>query len=275
AKPGMGGLLPAAKVTKAIAAARGVPIGQDVASPNGHSAFTDVDGLVTFVESVASATGLPVGIKSAVGQTQFWTDLTQRMADRSEGPDFIAVDGAEGGTGAGPLVFSDHVALPFWHAFAAVYSAFTAVELEEHVVFAGAGKLGLPSRAALALNLGVDLVNVGREAMLAAGCIQAQRCHTGHCPTGVATQSQWLERGLDPTNKGDRVGHYVEGLRKELTKLAHACGAEHPAMIGPDAVSVVCQGHQMIGAHGWYGIDPACTHPPARLAELSAVMAGL
>lgn len=272
AKPGMGGLLPAPKVTKAIAAARGVPVGRDVASPNGHSAFSDVEGLVTFLESVASATGLPVGIKSAVGQAQFWTDLARCMAERGQGPDFITVDGAEGGTGAGPLVFSDHVALPFWHGFAAVHAAFTGVELEQQVVFAGAGKLGLPSRAALALNLGVDLVNVGREAMFAAGCIQAQRCHTGHCPTGVATQSPWLERGLDPTSKGARVGHYVEGLRKELTKLAHACGVEHPAMIGPDSVSVVGQGHLMTSAHAWYGFDPTCTHPAARLEELQALM---
>ena len=274
AKPGMGGLLPAAKVTKAIAAARGVPVGHDVASPNGHSAFVDVRGLVDFVESIASETGLPVGIKSAVGQSAFWTDLSREMAERQLGPDFITIDGGEGGTGAGPLVFTDHVALPFWQALGTAYGAFCDVGLTDDVVFIGSGKLGLPSRAALALNLGVDLLNVGREAMMAAGCIQAQRCHTGHCPTGVATQNRWLERGLDPTDKGARVGHYIVGLRKELTRLSYACGVEHPALIGPSAVSVVRGARTMTTAHDWYGIDPAFTHSARKCAALAALGSG-
>jgi glutamate synthase domain-containing protein 2 len=274
AKPGMGGLLPAAKVTREIAAARGVPVGRDVASPAAHAAFHDVAGLVDFVEDVAAATGLPVGVKSAVGQAAFWSQLARHMADNERGPDFVTIDGAEGGTGAGPLVFTDHVALPFWHALTTVHRPFCEVGLENDVVFVGSGKLGLPSHAVLALNLGVDLVNVGREAMMAAGCIQAQKCHTGHCPTGVATQSAWLERGLDPTDKGARVGNYVVGLRKELTRIAHACGVPHPALMGPESISVMGADNKLAGAHEFHGVDPRYTHPEARMRALEQLLGG-
>lgn len=236
AKPGLGGVLPGAKVTKEIAEARGVPVGITVHSPNRHSEFADVVGLIDFVERLADATGLPVGIKSAVGERRFWTELATRMADDNRGPDYIAVDGGEGGTGAAPLVFSDHVALPFNTAFAQVYKEFAAVGLHRDVVFVGAGKLGFATEAMAAMTMGVDLVNVGREAMLAVGCIQAQRCHTGHCPTGVATQSRWLTRGLDPTDKAVRLANYIAGLRGELVRLSHAMGAEHPSLVDPAAV---------------------------------------
>ena len=248
--------------------------GKDVRSPNtetdsrspGADVGTAVGGRVT------DATGLPVGIKSAVGQSTFWTELADHMAATGRGPDYVSVDGGEGGTGAGPLVFTDNVALPFFHGFAVVRSAFVQAGIAEQIVFAGAGKLGLPSRGALALSLGADVLSVGREAMLAVGCIQAQKCHTGHCPTGVATQSRWLERGLDPTSKGVRVGNYVKGLRKELLRLSHACGVEHPSMLGPDAVAVVCDGRGMVDAHEWYGVEPHHGTGAARLAEVAELM---
>ena len=236
AKPGLGGVLPAAKVTKEIAGARGVPVGITVQTPSRHREFTDVAGLIDFVERLADATGLPVGIKSAVGEHRFWVELARRMADEKRGPDYIAVDGGEGGTGAAPLVFSDHMALPFTTAFAQVFKEFAAVDLHHDVVFVGAGKLGFATEAMAAMTMGVDLVNVGREAMLAIGCVQAQRCHTGHCPTGVATQSRWLTRGLDPTDKAVRLANYVAGLRAELVRLSHAMGAEHPSLVDPSAV---------------------------------------
>ncbi len=188
AKPGLGGVLPAAKVSGEIARARGLPEGIAVVSPNRHSTFHDVASMVDWIEQLADATGLPVGIKSAVGQTAFWDDLAAHMAATGRGPDFIAVDGGEGGTGAGPLVFTDHVALPFRMAMATVFKAFVRHGMTEKVVFAGSGKLGFPHHGLVAMALGADLLNVGREAMLAVGCIQAQRCHTGHCPTGVATR---------------------------------------------------------------------------------------
>ncbi len=239
AKPGLGGLLPAVKVTPEIAAARGVPIGRTVVSPSTHTAFGDVDGLIDFTERLAEVTGLPVGIKSAVGSGAFWNELARRMAERGEGPDFVTVDGGEGGTGAGPLVFANHVALPFRRGFARVYMAFASHGLHHNVVFVGSGKLGFGAEALAAMNLGADLINVGREAMLAIGCVQAQRCHTGHCPTGVTTHRRWRTRGLDPTRKSVRCANYIVSLRAELLKLAYACGVAHPALVPADSLELL------------------------------------
>lgn len=231
AKPGLGGVLPGEKVTAEIAAIRGVPEGKTVISPSGHRAFSNVDELLDFVEDIADATGVPVGIKSAVGLLGFWIELADRMAVEDRGVDFIAIDGGEGGTGAAPGAFSDHVALPYKVGFSRVYTIFAERDVHQKVTWVGAGKLGFPESSLLAFCLGADLVAVGREAMLAIGCIQAQRCHTGHCPTGVATQNKWLVRGLDPTDKGARLANYIITLRKELMRLSHSCGAEHPGLL--------------------------------------------
>jgi glutamate synthase domain-containing protein 2 len=239
AKPGVGGFLPAAKVTAAIAAARGVPEGVDCASPPGHSEFHDVDGLIGFCERIAEATGRPVGIKSAVGHEGFWYELAARMAAHGAGPDFITIDGGEGGTGSGPLVFTDHVSLPYVMAQSRVYRAMAEHGLTDRVVFVGSGKLGFPESAMLAFALGCDTVSVGREAMLSIGCIQAQRCHTGRCPSGVATQSPWLQRGLDPALKSVRLANYVIALRRELVDLSRAMGFPHPAFVTLDDVELL------------------------------------
>ena len=239
AKPGMGGLLPAAKVTPEIAAIRGIPLGRDCASPAAHTAFHDIDSMLDFVESLADVTGIPVGIKSAVGEEEFWARLAERMSATGRGVDFVTVDGGEGGTGAAPLVFSDHVALPFKLGMARVYRTFHEYGLHHDLVFVGSGKLGFPAPALLAMGLGCDLVHVAREAMLSIGCIQAQRCHTGHCPTGIATQNRWLARGLDPTLKAHRLAGYVITLRKELLQLARACGVEHPALVPLDRIAIL------------------------------------
>jgi glutamate synthase domain-containing protein 2 len=231
AKPGLGGLLPAAKVTREISAIRGIPIGKDCVSPSGHTAFRDVDSMLDFVESLADATGLPVGIKSAIGETAFWHELADHMAKGDRGVDFVTVDGGEGGTGAAPLVFSDHVSLPFKLAMSRVYAVFMERGLHDKVVFAGSGKLGFPATGLLAMAMGCDLIHVARETMLAIGCIQAQRCHSGHCPTGIATQNKWLMHGLDPTSKAVRAANYIVTLRKELLQLSHACGVEHPSLM--------------------------------------------
>ncbi len=241
AKPGLGGLLPAVKVTPGIAAIRGVPVGEDCVSPPAHSAFANVDELIETIETIAEQTGLPVGVKSAVGEIGFWETLAERMARTGGGPDFVTVDGGEGGTGAAPLAFADHVALPFKLGFARVYRTFAAAGLADDVVFAGSGRLGLPDTALFAFALGCDLVNVGREAMLAIGCIQAQRCHTGRCPTGVATQSRWLMHGLDPQLKSSCAANYIVALRAELLALARSCGVAHPALVTPDHIEVVSE----------------------------------
>ncbi len=239
AKPGLGGILPAGKVTPEISRIRGIPQGEDCLSPAQHGEFSTVDEMLDLVEEIADLTGLPVGIKSAVGELRFWEELAEAMVSGNRGVDFIAIDGGEGGTGAGPLVFSDHVALPFRSGFSRVFRCFAERGIAERVYWVGAGRLGLPENAVAAFALGCDTVAVAREAMLAAGCIQAQRCHTGHCPTGVATQSPWLMRGLDPTSKAARVANYLVVLRKELVRLAGACGVDHPAFIGAERIELI------------------------------------
>ena len=229
AKPGKGGILPGKKVTPAIAKARGIPVGQDCLSPNAHSEFDTVDELITFIENIANATGLPVGIKSAVGISAFWGELATRMKARKAGPDFISIDGGEGGTGAAPLTFADHVSLPFPIGFKRVYPFFQAEGLSRHLVWIGSGKLGFPDRAIITFASGCDVIQVAREAMLAIGCIQAQRCHTDHCPAGIATQNRWLQRGLDVDHKAQRVASYMKNFRKEVLALSYACGYQHPS----------------------------------------------
>lgn len=239
AKPGLGGVLPAAKVTPEIARIRGVPAGKDCISPSSHSAFTDVSSMLDFVERLAEATGLPVGIKSAVGELGFFEELARQVDATGRAPDFVTIDGGEGGTGAAPLVFADHVSMPWKLGFASVYRVFAERGVAGKVVFVGSGRLGFPDQALLALAMGCDMVNVAREAMLSIGCIQAQVCHTGRCPTGVATQRPWLVKGLDPDLKSARLANYLITFRKYLSALAHACGEAHPALVPLERIEIL------------------------------------
>ena len=239
AKPGLGGLLPGATVTREIADIRGIREGVDCVSPSRHAEFTDVDSLLDWVELLADETGLPVGIKSAIGDLAFWESLVRQMSAGGRGVDFVTVDGGEGGTGAAPLVFSDSVSLPFRLGFSRIYRLFAEAGLTDDVTFIGAGKLGLPDNAVVAMALGCDMLNVAREAMLAVGCIQAQKCHTDRCPTGVATQDPWLAHGLDPDLKSVRVANYIKTLRRDLLKVAETCGVAHPALIDADDIEVL------------------------------------
>lgn len=239
AKPGLGGHLPGAKVNAEIARVRGVEEGKDVVSPSRHTAFRSIDEVLDVIESVAERTGLPVGIKSAVGELGFWSELADLMADGTRGVDFITIDGGEGGTGAAPMVFADHVSFPFRLGFAQAYAEFARAGLADRVTWIGSGKLGLPDNAIVAFALGADMVHVAREAMLAIGCIQAQKCHTDHCPTGVATQNAWLAHGLDPTQKSHRLANYVETLRRDLLKVSEAAGVRHPALLGPEDIDIL------------------------------------
>ncbi len=267
AKPGLGGLLPAAKVSPEIAATRGIEPGRDCISPSRHAEFTDPDSLLDWVELLAAETGLPVGIKSAVGDMEFWQELTDLMASTGRGVDFVTVDGGEGGTGAAPLIFTDSVSLPFQLGFSRVYGAFAERDLADQVAFVGAGKLGLPDNAVVAFALGCDMVNVAREAMLAIGCIQAQKCHTDTCPTGVATQNAWLAHGLDPALKSVRAATYVKTLRRDLVKVAEACGVEHPALISPDDVEVLDGRTASTPLREVYGYRPGWGLPSAHDRE--------
>lgn len=231
AKPGKGGVLPGKKVTKEIAKIRGIEVGKTVHSPAYHTAFNDVDGLIKMIEEIADLTGLPVGIKSAVGKIKFWEQLSSRMLDTGKGPDFITIDGGEGGTGAATAAFADNMSLPLEQAFASVYPLFTRFGLD-NIVWIASGKLGHPTRAAKAFAMGADLINIAREIMISAGCIQAQRCHTGNCPAGIATHKWWLEKGFDVDDKSERVSRFIKTLNKDLMQVTHACGYEHPSEFG-------------------------------------------
>ena len=239
AKPGLGGLLPGAKVTPEIAEIRGIEPGVDCASPSRHAEFDSVDSMLDWVELIAAETGVPVGIKSAVGNLDFWHELAGQMSTTERGVDFITVDGGEGGTGAAPLIFSESVSLPFRVGFGRAYSIFAEAGLTDRITFIGSGKLGLPANAVVAFALGCDMVNVAREAMMSIGCIQAQKCHTDKCPTGIATQDAWLAHGLDPSIKSERAANYIRTLRRDLLKVSEACGVSHPGLITTDDLDLL------------------------------------
>lgn len=272
AKPSLGGLLPAPKVSAEIAAARGVPEGRDCVSPSRHAEFSDADGLLDWVELLAAETGLPVGIKSAVGDLDFWYELTDLISETGRAVDFVTIDGGEGGTGAAPLIFTDTVSLPFQLGFSQVYRIFAERGLHEQITFIGGGKLGLPSNAVVGFALGCDMVNVAREAMLAVGCIQTQKCHTDTCPTGVATQNAWLARGLVPDEKAVRTANYIKTLRRDLLKVAQACGVEHPGLISTESVDILDGRTHSTPLHEVYGYTPGMGLPSAADREEIARM---
>ena len=244
AKPGKGGVLPSRKITKEISRIRDIPMGKDCLSPSRHSAFNDIDSMLTFVEMIAKETGLPVGIKSAIGQINFWEELAEKMQKTGTGPDFITIDGGEGGTGAAPLTFADHVALPYKIGFARVYQIFLDKGITEDITWIGSGKLGFPDRAIVAFAMGADMINIAREAMLSIGCIQALKCHTDKCPAGIATQNPWLKNAINPKVHSLRYARFVESLRNEVLAVTHSCGYEHPAQFNMEDIELsVSPGH--------------------------------
>ncbi|MCK0110045.1 FMN-binding glutamate synthase family protein [Flavobacteriaceae bacterium S0825] len=245
AKPGKGGVLPGAKITQEIADIRGVEVGKDVLSPPNHSAFSNVEELMTFIEDIAEKTGLPVGIKAAIGKLDEWEKLANIMLETGKGPDFITVDGGEGGTGAAPPSFADHVSLPWVYGFSDLYKVFKKQKLTERIVFIGSGKLGFPATAAMAFAMGADCINVAREAMMSIGCIQAQVCHTNKCPSGIATQSKWLQNGINIPIKSLRLAQYFKTFRKELVEITHAAGYEHPCQFTMKDIDVNVDDHNL------------------------------
>jgi len=245
AKPGKGGVLPGKKITKEIAEIRGVEVGKTVLSPPNHKAFSNVPELVDFIERIAEATGLPVGIKAAIGKLNQWEELADLMKKENRGPDFITIDGGEGGTGAAPPSFADHVSLPWIYGFSDIYKLFQKRNLTDRVVFIGSGKLGFPAKAAMAFAMGVDCINVAREAMMSIGCIQAQICHTNRCPAGVATQSKWLQSGINVPLKSERLAQYFKTFRKELIEITHAAGYEHPCQFNMNDIEMNVDDHNL------------------------------
>lgn len=229
AKPGKGGVLPAAKVTPEIAAIRGIPVGVDSISPNRHRDIGNVNELLDMIVRVRTLTGKPVGIKTAIGGRRFLHELCEAILRRGldTAPDFIAVDGGEGGSGAAPQALADHMALSIDEALPRVVDTLLEFGLRERVRVIAAGKLVTSARAAWALACGADFVNTARGFMFSLGCVQAMRCHQNTCPTGITTHDPKLQRGLVVEEKYLRVAHYARNMNKEIDMIAHACGLRH------------------------------------------------
>jgi glutamate synthase domain-containing protein 2 len=234
AKPGIGGVLPAAKVTAEIAAVRGVPIGRDCISPAAHSAFRTPRELVAFVARLRElAGGKPVGIKLCVGRRTDVLAICKAMVDEGTGPDFVVVDGKEGGTGAAPLEYSDHVGTPLTEGLMAVHNALVGVGLRDQVKIGAAGKVAVGSDIVKRIIQGADYTNAARAMMMATGCIQSQRCHTNHCPVGVATQDPRRARALDVADKSRRVQRYQAATVAQAVQLMASMGCATPAELAP------------------------------------------
>lgn len=229
AKPGKGGVLPKEKITKEIAEIRGIPMGQDCHSPNRFEEFHDAASLLDFLARVRKLTGKPIGLKMVVGSSAEVDALFSEIRKRGDGPDFIAVDGKEGGTGAAPLALADYVGLPLVDGLTTVDDALRRHGLREDVTLIASGRIATGGEVATHLALGADLIHIARGFMFSIGCIQALQCHTNKCPTGVATQKRWLQSGLDPTDKSVRVMNYSLALERDLQMITHACGLRHPS----------------------------------------------
>jgi len=213
AKPGKGGILPGAKVTAEVAEIRGITAGEPSYSPNRFHEFSTTPELIDFVEQVKEEVPVPVGVKIVVGDPQFIDDLARERAATGRGPDYISIDGSEGGTGAAPVSLADHMGMPLNDALVVVDNAYRRHKVRDDVSIIGAGRVITGAEAAYAIALGADLVNIGRGFLFSIGCIQALRCHTNECPTGVATQNRWRQRGLVPERKGERVANYARAVR--------------------------------------------------------------
>jgi glutamate synthase domain-containing protein 2 len=232
AKPGHGGVLPGPKVTAEIAAARGVPVGVDCVSPARHSAFDTPVQMMQFIERLrALSRGKPVGFKLCIGHIWEWFALCKAMLVTGITPDFIVVDGAEGGTGAAPLEFTDHVGTPLQEGLLLVHNTLVGLNLRDKVRLGCAGKVTSAFDIARAMALGADWCNSARGFMFALGCIQAQHCHTGACPTGVTTQDALRQRALIVPDKAERVYHFHQNTLRALQELVQAAGLHHPAEI--------------------------------------------
>ncbi len=237
AKPGQGGILPGAKVSAEIAEARGVPRGVDCHSPAAHSAFDTPIGLLEFIDRLRTLSGgKPTGFKLAIGHPWEWFSIAKAMRETGITPDFIVVDGAEGGTGAAPLEFTDHVGAPMREALMLVHNTLVGLDLRSRVRVAAAGKVVTAFDIARALALGADWCNAARGFMFALGCIQSQSCHTDRCPTGVATQDPRRQAGLDPDDKATRVFNFHRNTVMALRDLLAAAGLEHPSQLGPEHI---------------------------------------
>jgi len=234
AKPGHGGVLPAAKVTREISEIRGVARGEDCISPAAHSAFTTPIEMLHFIAEMRRlAGGKPAGFKLCVGHPWEVLALVKAMLETNITPDFIVVDGTEGGTGAAPLEFMDHLGMPLRDGLTFVHSALVGANLRDRIRIGASGKITSGFDMARVMALGADWCNAARGFMFAVGCIQAQQCHTGHCPTGVTSQEPLRQRAVVVTDKSVRVANFHRETVKALGELIGAAGLDHPNQLRP------------------------------------------
>ena len=237
AKPGKGGMLLKEKITPEIAEIRKVPMGRDAISPPRHEEFDDVDGLFDFLDHVRQVTAKPAGIKMVIGQYDEIESIAEKMGrELGRGPDFITIDGGEGGTGAAPLVLAEHAGLPMRKALAVANRALMDAGVRDDVTLFASGRIATPADAAVALALGADAVGIARGSLLALGCIQSLRCHTNTCPTGIATQDRDRMKVLDVDAAAERVTKYLTALIAETELLSRSCGYTTPEQLRPTDV---------------------------------------
>lgn len=241
AKPGKGGILPAAKVTPLIASTRGIPEGHDSLSPNGHPEIRCVDDLLDMIDRVRTVTGKPVGFKTVVGDTGWLDDICVAVHARgvASAPDFITIDSADGGTGAAPQSLMDYMGLPIRRSLPLVVDKLSEYGLRDRVKVIVSGKLVNPSEVAWALCMGADFVTSARGFMFALGCIQALQCNKNTCPTGITTHDKELQRGLVVEDKAERVANLARNMMYEVGVIAHSCGVQSPQELGRQHVHVI------------------------------------
>jgi glutamate synthase domain-containing protein 2 len=230
AKPGKGGILPGAKVTAEIAAIRGISPGEDSFSPNRHLDAADMEELLDLITRVRRVTGKPTGIKTVIGEETWIDDLLDEITRRgiASAPDFVTIDSADGGSGAAPASLLDYVGLTVHETLPLFIDRLLAYGLRERIKVVASGKLITPGEVAWALCSGADVVVSARGFMFALGCIQAMQCHQNTCPTGITTHDPQLQKGLDPTDKAERVRNFVENMIHAVETIAHSCGAPDP-----------------------------------------------
>ncbi|MEX0302515.1 MAG: FMN-binding glutamate synthase family protein [Leisingera sp.] len=233
AKPGKGGILPGAKVTKEIAEIRGLTPGQDAISPNRHPEVDSVADLLDMIGYVRDVTGKPVGFKTVIGAYGFLDSLCQEIHKRGieSAPDFLTIDSADGGTGAAPMSLIDNMGMPLRESLPLAIDILKRHGLRERIKVCASGKLVNPSEVAWAFCAGADFVNSARGFMFALGCIQALQCNKNTCPTGITTHNPKLQFGLDPARKSERVAYYAKNMKKEVGIIAHSCGAAEPRQL--------------------------------------------
>ncbi len=233
AKPGKGGILPAVKVNEEIAGIRGIPVGQASISPNGHPEISSPAELLDMIQHVRDVTGKPVGCKAVIGAYDWLDTLFEEINARGEqtAPDFITIDGGDGGTGAAPQALMDNVGLVLKQSLPLVVDKLNTYGLRGRVKVIASGKLITPANVAWALCMGADFVNSARGFMFSLGCIQALQCNKNTCPTGVTTHDPDLQKGLVPENKAERVAHYAKNMVKEVCVIAHSCGVAEPRLL--------------------------------------------